>query len=68
MTWTCNCCGKELPTTAIEWTVVNGDSGEEVSVGSDCGRKTREAGVDGYNPEKSDTTFYTIAVFADMED
>lgn len=64
--WNCAACAKLLPDTAIEWIVIDGDSGEEVSVGSDCGKRTRQAGTDGYTPENSDQTFYTKSAYENL--
>jgi hypothetical protein len=50
--WTCACCKKELPDRAIENIVVN-EEGDDVSVGSDCAKKIREAGTDGYSKDDS---------------
>lgn len=68
MTWTCACCNKELPDRAIENIVVTED-GEDVSVGSDCCKKIREAGSAGHTHEETGNgPLYTRAVYDDWVD
>lgn len=66
--WNCACCTKLLPDSALQWIVVDGETGDEVAVGSDCGKKTREAGEDGHYHDNAGTgPFYTKAVYEGME-
>lgn len=66
--WQCACCTKNLPDSAIEWIVIDGESGELVAVGSDCGKKVREAGGEGHYHDQAGTgPFYTKAVYEAME-
>lgn len=64
--WTCFCCGKELPDTAIENVVVT-EEGDEVTIGSDCARKTRESGTEGHFSEVSGVSLYTRSNYAALD-
>jgi len=60
--WTCYCCHKLLPPTAFAWVVVT-EEGDPVEVGSDCGKKTRQAGEDGYTHDKTGITLFTKSAY-----
>lgn len=60
--WTCQCCHKVLPDSAFPWVVVD-EEGEEVEVGSDCGKKTRAAGTDGYEHPKTGVLLFTKSAY-----
>lgn len=49
MSWNCGCCQRELPDRAIEHIAVDADTMEEISVGSDCIKKIKQAGTEGYS-------------------
>lgn len=67
MAWTCACCLKVLPDRAIAWEVLTAE-GEEVDIGSDCGKRTRAAGTAGYSPANgaSNETFYTRSAWEEQ--
>lgn len=65
MPWTCHCCLRELPDRAIENIAVT-EEGDEVPVGSDCIKRIKEAGSDGYVHPNGDILLYTLSAYEQL--
>lgn len=64
--WQCACCLRILPMRAIAWVVVT-EEGEQVEVGSDCGKKIKDAGGEGHTNEDTGATFFSLQAWEDLE-
>jgi hypothetical protein len=62
--WNCQCCFRDLPNRAIAHVAVT-EEGERVDVGSDCIKKIKASGTDGY--QKDGPVLYSIAAYEQLE-